>query len=261
MSIKLQEEYGDKIQVVFVSVGNDSPEAVQAFALAKKWLGGRALWTNEVPFETGLDYIPSAVLLDSSGKVLIIDNPSSAHSKIVDLIDEDLDQLKKGPKDVPDPVRKAWQEFNKGGWAKGIAMAQALVDKPPSTDGEKVVASAKAALESFNKTIDGRFARADVYVTAGLYDRALAELEAVAKAVKGHAELTKRLADAQATINGEPLKPEREAATELAKLEKKLYANGPDKGSAKSLLAFAEKHPGTKAAERAERLAEIAEEK
>ena len=38
MSIKMQEEYGDKIQVVFVSGGRDTPEQVQAFALKKKWL-------------------------------------------------------------------------------------------------------------------------------------------------------------------------------------------------------------------------------
>jgi hypothetical protein len=261
MSIKMQEEYGDKIQVVFVSVGNDSPDAVQAFALARKWLGGRAMWTNEPPFETGLDYIPSAVLLDSFGKVLLVDNPGSAHSKIVDLIDEDISKSKKGPPDAPDAVRKAWQEFSKGGWAKAIGMAQALIDKPPTTDGEKVVASAKAAIESFKKNIDESFARVDLYVGAGLYDRALADLETVAKNVKGDAELTKRHAEALAKLNGEDLKAERAAATELAKLEKKLYANGPEKNSAKALQAFVEKYPGTKAAERAERLAGIAEVK
>src|SRR5688572_25795216 len=240
MSIKLQEEYGDKIQVVFVSVGNDSPEAVQAFALAKKWLGGRAMWTSESPFETGLKYIPAAVLVDSTGKVQIVDNPMDAHGKIVDLIDDDISQSKKGPADAPDAVRKAWQEFGKGGWVKAIGMAQALIDKPPSTDGEKVVASAKAAIESFKKNIDESFARVDLYAGAGLYDRALADLETLAKNVKGDAELTKRHAEAVAKLNGEDLKAERAAASELGKLEKKLYANGPEKNSAKALQAFAE---------------------
>jgi hypothetical protein len=259
MSIKLQEEYGDKLQVVFVSVGNDTPQAVQAFALAKKWLGGRAIWTSEEPFETGLGYIPAAVLLDSTGKVQIVDNPMNAHGKIVDLIDADLDQIKKGPEDAPDAVRKAWAEFGKGGWAKAMSMAQALIDKPPSTDGEKVVSAAKAALESFNKAIDASFARADLAVSTGLYDRAQAELDALGKAVKGgNADLTKRLADALAKLNGDDVKVERDAALELAKLEKKLYANGPEKNSAKSLQAFADKHKGTKAAERAEQLADIA---
>jgi len=258
MSIKLQEEYGDKIQVVFVSVGNDTPEAVQAFALAKKWLGGRSMWTSEEAIDTGLDYIPVAILLDSAGKVQIVANPAEAHSKIVDLIDEDLDQQKKGPEDAPDPVRKAYAEFAKGGWAKAISMAQALIDKPPTTDADKVVGAAKSALESFNKAIDASFARVDLAVGAGLFDRAQAELDALGKAVKGDANLTKRLADALAKVNGDDLKAEREAALDLAKLEKKLYENGPEKNSAKSLHAFAEKHKGTKAADRAEQLAEIA---
>jgi len=258
MSIKLQEEYGDKLQVVFVSVGKDSPQAVQAFALARKWLGGRAMWTSEKPFDTGLGYIPAAVLVDSTGKVQIVDNPANAHGKIVDLIDADLDLIKKGPEDAPDAVRKAWAEFGKGGWAKAISQAQALIDKPPSTDGDKVVSAAKAALESFNKAIDASFARADLAVTSGLYDRAQAELDTLGKAVKGDAELSKRVADALAKVNGDDVKVEREAALDLAKLEKKLYSNGPEKNSAKSLMAFAEKHKGTKAADRAEALADIA---
>ncbi|HEX5010914.1 MAG TPA: hypothetical protein VFY71_10975 [Planctomycetota bacterium] len=258
MSIKLQEEYGDKLQVVFVSVGNDTPQAVQAFALAKKWLGGHAIWTSEEPFETGLGYIPAAVLLDSTGKVQIVDNPMNAHKQIVDLIDADLDQIKKGPEDAPDAVRKAWAEFGKGGWAKAISMAQALIDKPPTTDGEKVVSAAKAALESFNKAIDASLARVDLALGAGRFDRAQAELDALGKAVKGDVNLTKRVADALAKVNGDDLKVERDAAVDLAKLEKKLYENGPEKNSAKSLMAFAEKHKGTKAAERAEALADIA---
>ena len=258
MSIKLQEDYGDKIQVVFVSVGNDTPTAVQAFALAKKWLGGRAMWTSEEAIDTGLDYIPVAILLDSDGKVQIVANPAEAHKQIVDLIDADLDQQKKGPADAPDPVRKAYAEFAKGGWAKAIGMAQAAIDKPPTTDTEKVVGAAKAALESFNKTIEASFARVDLALGAGLFDRAQAELDALAKAVKGDANLTKRLTDALAKMNGDDLKAEREAALDLAKLEKKLYENGPEKNSAKSLMAFAEKHKGTKAADRAEALADIA---
>ena len=258
MSIKLQEEYGDKLQVVFVSCGNDSPQAVQAFALAKKWLGGRAMWTSEMPFETGSEYIPWAVLLDSNGKVQLVDSPMSAHGKIVDLIEDDIKQSQKGPEDAPDAVRKAWAEFAKGGWAKAVSMAQALIDKPPATDGDKVVTAAKAALDSFNKAVDAGFTRADLALTAGRFDRAQAELDALGKAVKGDVNLTKRVTDALAKMNGDDLKVEREAALDLAKLEKKLYENGPEKNSAKSLLAFAEKHKGTKAADRAEALADIA---
>ncbi len=260
MSIKLQEEYGDKVQVVFVSGGRDTPEQVQAFALGKKWLGGNAAWTNEAPFETGLGYIPAAVLLSSQGEVLLVGNPIEVHGKIVDLIDEDLDNSKKGPKDAPDAVKKAWTEFAKGGWAKALTAAQAVIDKPPAKDAEPVVAAAKAALESFNKSIDERFGVVDLAVGSGRFERALSELESIGKAVKGHADLTRRHADALAKVNGPDLKAEREASAELSKLEKKLYGNGPDSGIAKQLNALAEKYTGTKAAERAVALAGIAEE-
>src|SRR5690242_7654653 len=116
MSIKLQEEYGDKLNVVFVAGGKDTAEQVQGFAMARKWLGGRAMWTSEAPFETGLPYIPAAVLMDSNGEVKIIDNPLDVHKKIVDLIDADLDTLKKGPKDAPEVVKKTWQDFASGNY-------------------------------------------------------------------------------------------------------------------------------------------------
>src|SRR5262249_29521177 len=119
-------------------------------------------------------------------------------------------------------------------------------------------AAAKAALDSFRKDIDSRFARVEACLDQGLFERAQDELTAIGKAVKGDADLTKRHADALAQLNGDELKAERDAAAALAKLEKKLYANGPEDNSAKLLEAFAEKHPGTKAAERAAHLAELA---
>jgi len=188
-SIKLQEEYGDTVQVVFVAVQGETPQQAQAFALKKKWLGGRAMWTSERPFDTGLKGIPATVLVSSAGDVLFVEYP--IESKLKDLIEEDLKAKEKGPKDAPDPVRKAWAEFGKGNWGK---------------------------------------------------------------AVKGEAALTQRHADALAKLNGEDLKAERDAATALSKLEKKLYANGPEDSSCKALEAFAEKYGGTKAGDRAKYL-------
>lgn len=253
LSIKLQEEYGDKVQVVFVSVA-DEPNAVQAYALNKKWLGGRAMWTSEMPFETGLNYVPAAVVVSSQGEVLLVDNPIEAHNKILDLLDEDLKAKEKGPKDAPDPVKKAWADFAKGNWGKALAAAQAVIDKPPAKDADAAVAAAKTAIEEFKKSIDTRFTRVDTCVAEGLFDRATEELAAIGKAVKGDAELTKRHADALAKLNGDDLKAERDAAAALSKLEKKLYANGPEDNSCKQLEAFAEKYSGTKAGDRAKYL-------
>jgi hypothetical protein len=259
MSIKLQEEYGDKLNVVFVAGGKDTAEQVQGFAMARKWLGGRAMWTSEAPFETGLPYIPAAVLMDSSGEVKIINNPLDIHKKIVELIDSDLDVLKKGPKDAPDVVKKAWQDFGAGNVTKAIAGAQALIDKPPPKDGDAVVAAAKAALAAFNAAVDKRFAAVEDMFADGEYDRALAELDSLGKAVKGNADLTKRQADALAKVNDPALKSERDAAADLARLRDKLYKDGAKDTSAKQLEAWAKAHQGTKAAERAESLARVAQ--
>jgi hypothetical protein len=245
----MQEEYGDKIQVVFVAVQGESPQQAQAFALKKKWLGGRAMWTSERPFDTGLQGIPATVLVSSAGEVLFVEYP--IEGKLKDLIDEDLKTKEKGPKDVPDPVRKAYADFAKGNWGKALVAAQAVIDKPPPKDGDAAVAAAKAALDEFKKGIDARFARVDALVAEGLFDRALDELGAIAKAAKGDAELTQRHADALARVNGDDLKAERDAAAALSKLEKKLYANGPEDSSCKQLEAFAEKYSGTKAGDRA----------
>ena len=248
-SIKMQAEYGSKLQVVFVDVQGDTAAQVQAFALQKKWLGGRAMWTSEPPFETGRTTIPSTVLVSSSGDVLFVDYP--IEGKLKDLIDEDLKNKEKGPKDAPDPVRKAYADFAKDLWGKALLGAQAVIDKPPAKDGDAAVAAARTALDEFKTSIDARFARVDACVSAGLFDRATDELGTIAKAAKGDAELTKRHAEALAKINGDDLKAERDAAAALAKLEKKLYANGPEDSSCKQLEAFAEKYSGTKAGDRA----------
>lgn len=258
LSLKLQEEYGDKVQVIFAS-GSDKPEAVQAFALAHKWLGGRAMWTSEPPFDTGLGYIPGAVMLDSSGVVKVVDNPLDVHKKICDLIDADLKAQKDGPKDAPDAVKKAYADFAANNCAKAVAAAQALVDKPPAKDGDAVVAAAKAALDSFHKSLDTRFAAADAELSSGLYDRAQADIDGLAKATKGDADLTKKVAELTTKLNDPSLKPERDAAADLARMEKKLYDKGPEDNSAKLFKAWAEKHSGTMAGKRAEELSRLCE--
>ena len=258
-SIKLQEEFGDKLQVVLVST-SDPPEKAAAFALKKKWLGGRTMWTDEAPFETGLNYIPAAVLLSSSGEVLLVDHPGTAHGKIVELIEEDIKSQSKGPKDLPDPVRKAWGEFAKGNWGKALAAAQAVIDKPPAKDTDAAVAAAQQAIEQFKARIEQRFGQIRLQIDNGLYDQASAALAAIGKGAVGDADLVKRHADLVAELDGEDLKAERAAATALSKLEKKLYADGPEEKSAKQLRAFAEKYPGTLAASRAEELARLAEQ-
>ena len=260
MSLKLQEEYGDAINVVFVEVGNRPDTYVQQFMIQHKWMGGRSVWTREPPFETGFNYIPVGVLLSSDGKVLIRGNPIELHPKIKNAIDADIDAQRKAPKGVPDVVGKALVDFHKGNYAKALASLQVIVDKPPVKDPEGLLPAAKKAIDDFNAKIDARFARVQSLIDGGWFAEATAQLGEIAKAVKGNDELTRRQAEVLAKLQADSLKTEREAADALAKLERKLYDKGPDNATAKALEALAKKYEGTKAAERATELAEIAKE-
>lgn len=258
MSIKLIEEYGDAINVVFVEVGRATETQMQQFALKRKWLGNPGMWTKEAPFETGLSYIPASVLIDSGGKVLLVDNPIERHGDIVDMIEADLEAARKGPKDVPSAVGKAWGDFGKGNYAKALAAAQAVIDKP-GRDAETETAAAKAAIDAFKAQIEAKLARAQLLADNGLLAQADELLKALAKGLKG-SELAAKADELVAKLASDDYKAEREAADALGKIEKKLYAKGPDDGMAKSLNALAEKYAGTKSAERARQLAEVATE-
>ena len=260
MSLKMQEEYGDSLNVLLVDVSRDTAPAVQKFALKRNWLGGRTIWTKERPFSSGLPYIPAAVLLSSEGKVLYVGNPIEGHKQLEGLIEDDLAARSKGPADAPKDVSKLYAEFAKGNWAKAFAGAQALVDKPPARDGEAVAAAATAALASFNAQVDARLAKVDTLIAAGVFDRASELVASMAKSAKGQADLAGRVDALSAKLKSDDLKAERDAADALAKLEKKLYDKGPDDGVAKALKGLAEKHPGTRAAERAVALADVAAE-
>jgi len=260
MSLKLQEELGDSLDVVFVDVGRESAAGVQKFALKRKWLGGRSMWTKERPFSTGLPYIPAAVLLSSDGEVLYVGNPIDGHKEIVRLIEEDLAATGRIPPEAPKEVAKLHADFAKGQWAKAMNGAQALVDKPPAREPEAVVAAAQVALEGFRTQFELRVARIEAATTAGAFARATELLAAANKAARGQAELSARLAEISTRMSSEELKAERAAGEALAKLEKKLYDKGPDKGVAKALRSLAEAHGGTAAGARAAALADVAEE-
>src|SRR5947207_332711 len=111
MSIKLQEEYGDAVNVLLVETGKLSDVETEQFVIKKKWKGGKSIWTRERPFDIGLNYLPAAVLLSPDGKVVLKGNPIELHPRIKSEIDAELAAARKPPKDVPDVVGKAIVDF------------------------------------------------------------------------------------------------------------------------------------------------------
>src|SRR5688572_12025510 len=98
MSLKLQAEYGDDLQVLFVEVQGASDKGATSFALKKKWLGGRAMWTTERPFDLGIDGIPQFGLLSPEGELVLSGYTMAMTSQIDDSIAQLVKSARKPPK-------------------------------------------------------------------------------------------------------------------------------------------------------------------
>lgn len=255
MSLKLQEEYGEDLQVIFVEVqGTDDPK-VASFALEKKWLGGRAMWTTERPFDVGLDGIPQFGLLSPQGEVVLTGYTNQMTSKIDDAIAEMVKSARKPQKDLPKEVAKALVEAAAGGYGKALAALDAVLADPKA---EAEHAAAREARTKVDSQVDRALGRVtwlldngyplEAQAVHGSLSKALADVPARAEAVSA---LTKRLAT-------EEVKAELAAAKALARAEEKLYKDGPGAKAKRTLEKIAESHAGTKVAARAQELARIA---
>mgnify|MGYP001445454962 CR=1 FL=1 len=129
-SLKLQEEYGDQIQVIFVESQGATGDAAEKFAFQRKWLSGHSMWTTERPFDSGSRGLPNFVLLSNDGEVLLKGNPMAMKGKIEDAIAAEVRKTKKAPADTPKALEKAWKEFRKGEYSKAITAAQKAATKP-----------------------------------------------------------------------------------------------------------------------------------
>jgi hypothetical protein len=252
----MQAEYGDDLAVVFVESQGADEETQAKFALKQKWLGTSAMWTTERPFDSGSRGLPSFGLLDAEGKLILKGSSSMLHSAMKDAIEEQIALRRKGPKDMPKPLAKAYVDFGKGNYAKAIgAIEKILAD-------EKTDATLKALADGAKMDLVGRveakFQRNDWLVENGFLLEAQAMLMKLEKGLKGNDQLLGLTRD-RATLLGSPeMKPEFAAAKALAKIEAKLYEEGPGGKSVKSLQKFIEKNSGTRAAARAQGLLELA---
>ncbi len=255
MSLKLQEEYGDDLQVVFVEVQGASDEKVASFALGQRWLGGKAMWTTERPFDLGLKGIPQFALISPQGDIVLSGYSNKLSSKIEDEIESMTKAKYRAPKDMPKDVGKAWVESNKGNYAKALDMAEkALAD---AKDDDAKAEAAKNLIESINARIEGKLKRIDWLLNNGFPIDAQDLIDEMSKGVKGLAEREKKLEELEEKLDTPEMKVEIEAQKALVKIEKKLYES-PDIKYVKSLKKIVDKYPNTKTAERASQLAKVA---
>jgi hypothetical protein len=70
-STKLQEQFGDDVQVIFVECQNTPKDTYEAFAWKMKWMGNGAMWTTERPMATVGNGLPETAVLGIDGAILM----------------------------------------------------------------------------------------------------------------------------------------------------------------------------------------------
>jgi hypothetical protein len=257
-AVQLQEKYGDELQVLCVEVGGLTHDAMARFVLQYRWAAGRAMWTTESPM-SGPARVPWAVVLGPDGEVLASASSLDDGKRVMDALEEAFAARKKGPKGTPASVAKAWGEFAKGRLGRALVVARDAAAKAKGKQ-EQTVTAASLVEAAVLAAAEARLSRVEAMLASGHYADALAQLEALAKAVDGDEALAGRVTTLRGTLDGDESAAELAADAKLAKLERKLYGKGLDDGLARDLLALATDVSGTKASERARALAALARE-
>jgi hypothetical protein len=91
---KLQEEYGDDIQVIFVECQGATREQFEAFAWSMKWMGNNAMWTEERPFATVGGGLPETALIGIYGRIIMQGHPGSYGKKLEAAIEAEIKKSK-----------------------------------------------------------------------------------------------------------------------------------------------------------------------
>ena len=257
--MKLQEEYGDQIQVILVEVQGHASDEVEAFALKKKWFGTHAIWTTERPFSTGLPGIPNYALIAPNGEIASVGYSTQDHGKVKDMIEDFVKNGGSAPPDVDSSVEKIYKRVDKGDFGKALEEVDKLIAKLEEKGEAEVLAQARAARDAVLAHAERAMGRIQWMLQNGYAMRAEDRWSDFRKAIKGAAALEEKAAELAASFEDEAMKAEIAAERALARLEGDLYeSGGDDEKLVKKLEKLIEEHAGTKAAGRAERLAEIA---
>lgn len=247
-SLKLQQEFGEDLQVLFVESQGATPDEAASFVLKQRWLGGRSMWTSEAPCSTGMGTLPSAVLLSSEGKVLYKGNPLDAHKEIVRLISEDVKAQRDPPADSPKPLKAAWSAFGKGKLAEALKLVDQIPEKDRAALGDAWAETRAEIVAWTTRAVD----RARRNLDQGYPDECADQLEKLSKACEGQAELKKPVDELKARLASKEGSAEREAAKVVGRLEAKYFESGGEEAARKDLERVAAKFAGTKVAARAQ---------
>lgn len=248
-SIKLQREYGDDLAVVFVESQGTSPEEVERFVLRQRWFGTPAMWTSERPFSLSGNGLPKFGLLSADGR--LIAEGQHVDKKTRALIDEEIDRGGQAPEGTPKKLAKVWSTFAKGKLAKAFEEAGKLRDEP------ELAEDAEQTIRELTRRIERRLDRVSWLLDHGYAVRAEELAGELLDALKGAGELYDRASELKARFGEDDVKLELDAGKSIDRALEKLYEDGRDERLFQKLEQLAEKHEGTKAAERARHAATL----
>ena len=252
-SIKRARELGDDFALIFVESQGHTIQEAEAMAWDRKWMGTHAMWTTEAPFRTEGNGLPSFALLNNEGEIILSGNPLAMKKDIEEAIDAEIAKSKQAPEGTPKSLKKAWKSFAKGDYAKAVAAAQKVVDK-----GGEDSEDAQVTVDTFVKRVESEFGRVEWMLDNGYLIEAKDVLKALGKATKGLAAVNEQKTALQSRLDAPELEDELDAAKGLVRIEKGLYEDGFGDKTAKTLERFIKKNSGTKAAERAQHLLQLA---
>lgn len=252
-AIKTAAEYGDDLVVIFVEVQGATASEAERFAWDRKWMGTNAMWTSERPFNTGAKGIPNFALLSADGEIIMKGHPGSMHSKIMDAIDNEIANAKKGPKDAPKSLKSAYKSFAKLDYAKAMAAAE----KVAGSEGEDAAAGAELA-KVFQKDIEAQFKRIDWMLENAYLIEAEDLFESLEKGVKGLASFDEQVAKLGETFKSDEMKTDLKVAKSYAKIEGKLAEDGLDEKALKKLDKFIEKNADARVVTRGKAILKLA---
>src|SRR6185295_6225357 len=252
MAMKMQEELGDDITILLVESQGHTIDEAEKLAIDKKWINDRSIWTTERPFETGAKGIPNYALLSNDGEILSMGNPGSDHSKIVDLVNEQLKIAKKGTKGMAPTCLKANAEFEKGNYAAALKLLE--------TAPEAEKADATKFQHSLATRAHAKVSRLDWYIDAAEFEKADKFLPVLQKSVAGDEKLEAAVKMSADKLAAKELEQEREAGKAFTRVQKVLHdGKGLDDTAVKQLKALTAKFPNTRAAKRADHLLQLAQ--
>ena len=250
-STKLQEKYGDDVQVIFVECQNTPKDTYEAFAWKMKWMGNRSMWTAERPIPTKGQGLPEVALIGVDGEILMQGYPGDFGKKFDEAVAAEIKKAKDPPADAPKELKKAWQTFLKGDVAGAIAACDEV-------GGDE----ASGAKDEFVSRTSARIGRAKWLIDAGYISDAEKLLESLEKSVKEHAELSPKIAEQKARLASTELAQEREADQAFSRFVADVAKKKPfEDANVKRAQQIATKHKGTKAAVRAERFVALSKVK